>query len=353
MSISISSVGMASVCIKNTENGEYQLDLSAWQVFVDFFRWIVGAETTQQKLINLHQQIYAESVSAEEILAAMTELVFCVKSRHQNNFRAEVIYGKDYFRSGEIEVEFYYDQHLIKKISGLAWSSRETVENCISSVVSKIGSDNPISDYSIFVYHDLLVELENIETKINSTEEFEWDNIVSALYLLYERVARFIDIYSVIENVYPFELEIAKNCEVNIDVLNEINFMGFSNVAKINKNIAAIREAVCLIHGDIHTNFLDDIYNNIKWYYQAKTCKEIFSQQCAIENIIHQLNYYEFMRDNSGGFDFSMWYKAGQVFGVPRETVNQQGNILVEADKIVFNHLNRGGMGLDAFFNGV
>ncbi|CNH68091.1 Uncharacterised protein [Yersinia aldovae] len=55
--ISISSVSVSSFHIADTKSStEYRISLTNWQVFCDFIRSQVGAETSVHKLTRLHSR---------------------------------------------------------------------------------------------------------------------------------------------------------------------------------------------------------------------------------------------------------------------------------------------------------
>ncbi|WP_145521581.1 hypothetical protein [Yersinia aldovae] len=351
--ISISSVSVSSFHISDTKSStEYRISLTNWQVFCDFFRSLVGVETSVHKLTRLHNSIYGEDNSPQDKLVALNELVNWVSAKYQKDFHTCVD------DTGEVTV--YYKNLMLKQLSLPLLAPGTRVEQYLPNV-EYIGEGYAISHFCDHIFSEVLPELDRLE-QLSEIAQRRYDdrkliNLETALFnfkfnLLdtflqkYDALNLSADVKSACEN-YRLKLIADDIGSANDDVeSNEPEISSPDNecpeqpdrIEQLLDYTRRTRQAIGDIFGTIYSGIMSQLVNETTCLQQATVeCDSQKTQQSA-KNICVILKNFDFMRASDNTFDFSAFERFCKTQNSPIEAIKYMENAIIAADDIYLSY---------------
>jgi len=325
---------------------DYKVHFTSWQIFFDFFRSLVGAETNPQKLKRLYDDIYGSNDNNS--LHALSELVNCLSAKCQGNFHTDV------HDSGDITV--YYNELVLKTFSLSSLLSGERIDNFLPNV-KYIGEGYKLSDFFNAISHQIIPTLDVLE----GISEYAMNDLnIEALKSLEKKLFdfKFNVLSPFLNDLISLNLseEVKLDCErcrnnLTVDAVggteSETSNEGFltntvlkgnviqsNNVEQLLYYASRTKQHVFDIFGTIFTSVISQLVAETEYFKKSTQDCNIQNQQLYVENMGVILKNFNFMRLNDNTFDFSKFEHLCKAQNSPPAAILFVEQVIKKADII-------------------
>lgn len=313
--------GFSELHVTNQSGDVYKYQLSCWQIFLDLFRSLVGAETTTQKLLQLHERIYHKESSPSDVISAIEELRSRVSSKHQIDFHIKLT-------SENNTAIFFKDLPLIEitispfECGSLLVNNRENKEEYKAYA---------IADFSNFIHQEVVSVFNELSSHDLSQQRCGDQLLVNAIHFQQVTMPDLERRITVLNKLCDFPDELVNNNNAHIEIMaatdisvNRSTFIGSNNLSfilsrrendeveiftKLRTFAKDLNFNLAKVFININSSVIESILNNMQIFVSSYYYGDVQARNLALNNINTALKSFDYMKDS----DYTSEWLGGEL----------------------------------------
>lgn len=339
LDISISKSSLSGFYIATTNHPQgYRLAFPHWQVFCDFFRQLVGAETSQKKLMRIYDEIHSQENTPEEKFYALKELSHTVCAKYQENFHSVI--------DDNGTILFYYKDLLLAELPILPIMTENEI-NVSQPIFYDIEESKTVSEFSRYALDAFLPALERLDELSKRADKENTDESETRLEQAIWHF-KFNDFYSFICHVQslPLPKTVRESCESDINDMIQADrgdpnmqwtkdhAYTLASTENLFDYTQRVKETFLKISSAIYSDMISQLVEDVERFKTAQSTYDVPSLHRSAASLGDRLKHFDFLRTPAGAIDFSVFEQLFACAGRPPEGMQFFRSTLEEAEHL-------------------